>query len=231
MNSRPTKKDVIVAELRRRIEIGEISRGARMFQNALATEFATSSTPVREALRELEAEGLLLGEPRRGVRVASADLEDCKGVYMVRRLVEPFAMQRAALRVSRRDLLEASRLINAMAAAQEKEEYAAITMLNRDFHFLFYRVSGPRRFVSEIQRLWLSVPWDILEVLTWRVAASIREHRIMVEAIEQNDIERLTAATEEHIRHSHLALARHLSGVGDGSEGGAATLDPFVEGC
>lgn len=83
---------------------GEFARGERLQEDQLAARFATSITPVREAIKQLEAEGPLVTEPRRGVRVTSADPEQITGIYVSRRLIEPYTAQRAALRVSRRDL-------------------------------------------------------------------------------------------------------------------------------
>lgn len=112
-----TKRDRIVAEIRRLIAEGELPRGQRLQQEELAVRFQTSITPVREALRQLEAEGLLMAQPNRGVRVADADFERVKFTYIQRRLIEPYAMRRAARHVSPRDLDQAGALVEAMQAA------------------------------------------------------------------------------------------------------------------
>ena len=85
----PTKRDQIVDELRRRILSGELARGERMPQDELARQFGASITPVREAMRQLEAEGLLVSEPHRGVRVAGVDVDEVTATYVVRRLDSP----------------------------------------------------------------------------------------------------------------------------------------------
>ena len=105
-----TKRDQIVDELRRRILSGDLARGERMPQDELARQFGASITPVREALRLLEAEGLVLSEPHRGVRVCGVDVDEVTATYIVRRLTESYAMRRATLRVSRRDLAQARRM-------------------------------------------------------------------------------------------------------------------------
>ena len=122
--NRKTKKDLIADELKLLIGSGELPRGTRIQQDELAARFDTSITPVREAMRQLEAQGLLVSEPHRGVRVAEANLDEVKGVYVARRLLEPYAAQRASLRVSRRDLDRADELIEAMGKARKKKDYA-----------------------------------------------------------------------------------------------------------
>jgi DNA-binding GntR family transcriptional regulator len=209
---RKTKKDLIADELRTLIGSGELARGTRIQQDELAARFDTSITPVREAMRQLEAQGLLVSEPHRGVRVAEADLEDVKGVYIARRLLEPYAAQRATLRVSRRDLEQADDLLLAMASAQDGKDGGTAREANREFHFLFYERCGIPSLVSTIGGLWLAFPWDILDVIVGRLERSIEEHRSMVEAVREGDVMRVKTVFEEHIQRSYLGLCRHLTG-------------------
>ena len=224
-----TKKDVIVAALRERIERGELERGTWIRQDSLADDFSTSITPVREALRELQAEGLLVGVARRGVRVAEVKLEDVKGTYMLRRLVEPYAMQRAAMRMSPTDVLAAGRLIDRMEDAAGRDDGVAITELNRTFHFLFYERSGPPSFVAGITSLWNDFPWDLLRVASERVPHSIEEHRRILDAVRRADLDAVAEATTLHVAKSFRSLRTHLlsgDGVPDG-EGAGEHDDPF----
>ena len=206
MSSRKTKKDTIVEELRAMIESGAIARGSRVQQNDLAAKFDTSITPVREALRQLEAEGLLVGEPHRGVRVASTDLEEVKAVYVMRRLVEPYAFCRASRRVSRRELEQARNLIEVMEQARADSDQVEIIVTNRAFHFLFYDRCGIPALTQQIEELWLGFPWDILQVLDSRIRQSVDEHRAILNAVETGDLQALSRAVELHVERSYLAL-------------------------
>lgn len=207
-----TKRDSIVAELRRRIDAGEIPRGAHIPQGALATEFATSITPVREALGVLQAEGVLISEPRRGVRVATADLAQVRTVYLLRQLLEPYAMQRAVWRMSPRDLHEVEEYCDRMDASERDSDPSAFSDLNKSFHFAFFDRCGDDGLRDEIAGLWLRYPWDILRVLGHRRAEAQVEHREILEGARAGDVERVAAATREHTKNSYLALAEHLSG-------------------
>ena len=93
---------------------------------------------MREALRQLQAEGLLVGEPHRGVAVASPDLDRITSIYVLRRLIEPFAARRAAGRLSRLDFERAHDLNMQLAKAQKAGNEADARWLNREFHWLFY---------------------------------------------------------------------------------------------
>jgi DNA-binding GntR family transcriptional regulator len=194
------------------IDSGELARGARVHQDELATRFNTSITPVREALRHLEAEGLLVSEPHRGVRVASADLQEVKGVYVARRLLEPYVSQRAVSRISRRDLEQAESLTDTMAEAREGGDHLAVRNANRSFHFLFYDLSGIPALGRIVEDLWAAYPWDILQVLSQRLEVSLGEHRAIVAAVREGELDEVKQTVELHIKNSYLALAEHLTG-------------------
>jgi DNA-binding GntR family transcriptional regulator len=123
-----TKRDQIFEELRRMILSGELPRGARLPQDDLARRFGASITPVREALRLLEADGIVVAEPHRGVRVAGVDLEQVKATYVLRRLSESYAMRRAMLRVSRRDMATAREALGDEAFTVARSEGRKMTL-------------------------------------------------------------------------------------------------------
>jgi len=202
-----TKTERIVNELRALISSGEIARGERIQQDQLAARFNTSITPVREAIKRLEAEGLLVSEPHRGVRVSSADLEQIKGVYVARRMLEPYASRRAALRVSRQDLHRAQDLVDQMADAGSD-----LPEVNRHFHFLFYDKCGIPALSALLDTLWRAYPWDILHVLGQRREHAVDEHQQMLDAVAAADLDRIGETFGVNLRNSYLALVRHLTG-------------------
>lgn len=204
----PTKRDQIVDELRRQILAGDLPRGARMPQDELAREFGASITPVREALRLLEAEGLVVAEPHRGVRVAGVDVDQVTATYVVRRLTETYAMRRATLRLSRRDLARARALLDAGAATDP----AAARDRNREFHFLLYERCGMPGLVERIATMWQAFPWDLMLHSEARSTASHLEHLAIVEALEAGDPDAVAAATEQHLRNGFAAILLQLSG-------------------
>jgi DNA-binding GntR family transcriptional regulator len=204
----PTKRDQIVDKLRRRILSGELARGERMPQDDLARQFGASITPVREALRQLEAEGLVVSEPHRGVRVAGVDLDEVTATYVVRRLTETYAMRRATLRLSRRDLAQARRLLDAGAGAGG----TSTRDRNREFHFLFYDRCGMPALTERIAGMWRAFPWDLMLDSAQRAEQSHREHLAILAAVEGGDPDRVAAATELHLRNGFSAILSQLTG-------------------
>lgn len=175
----------------------------------MAERFRASSTPVREALRQLEAEGLLDSWPHRGVIVSAPNVERIASLYVVRRLVEPYAVRRAALRLSRRDFRRAGEINDALARAQETGEIAEARLLNHEFHFILYKGCGLPTLVDEIERLWSAYPWA--EVNVGERPSIIEEHRGILDAVIEDDGTTIETCVAAHIRGGYLTVVRQLS--------------------
>lgn len=213
-----TKAGRIAADLREAIVSGEIEKGTRLYQDELAARFSTSITPVREALRQLHAEGLVALESHRGVTVSAPDVEQITGTYVLRRLIEPFAVERAAARLSRQDFARAGRINEQLLAAQTGGDQQLARRLNREFHFLFYDACGLPTVTAEIARLWAGVPWSELHVV--RGDESCREHERILAAVVADDGDAIRELLVRHIENGWRALVDRLGFHGD---------DPFAE--
>jgi len=211
-----TKSEAIAQVIRRRVLSGEYPRGLRLRQDDLAADFDVSITPVREALRILQSERLLVAEPHRGVRVAELiDIDVIRAAYVVRRLTETFAVRRAATRLSRHDLTVLGRLLD---DAETGTDSADPHEANHAFHFYFYERCGVPRLAERIEQLWMTFPWDVMLTDRRRAAASRAEHRKILSAARSSDADRLAAAFEAHLAAGMAALASAL---------GAPSDDPF----
>lgn len=207
----PTKRDLIAEELRRQISTGELPRGSRVSQDALAQHFATSITPVREAFGLLQAEGMLVSEPHQGVRVATADISQVQTVYLIRQLIEPYVMQRAVWHMSPRDLHVVASVHDKMASVVETD-VDAFNELNRAFHFAFFERCDDEGLRTEVTSLWQRYPWDLLRVLETRSTQSHEEHAAILDAARRGDLDGVADATRDHLRTGYLALAERLAG-------------------
>lgn len=215
-----TKRDVIVAELRRLIISGELPRDSRLPQDELARRFESSITPVREALRVLEADKLVVSEPHKGVRVAGIDFGRVTATYVVRRLTECYAIQHAAIRLSPLDLRHAEELMVALDAAMHSSDAAATRELNQSFHYFFYARCGLPALMNEIDELWRAFPWDLMLSSTEASEMSSREHREIFDAVRVGDGEAAAAALAKHLDRSFNDLAVRFTGT--------AVANPFA---
>lgn len=207
-----TKRDAIVDQLRRRILSGEISRGSRLRQDEVASWFDASITPVREALHRLEAEGLVVSEPHRGVRVAGVDIDRVKTIYVKRMLLEPYAMKRAILRMSRIEFNGLYGLLEALENAIHEDDREARNSLTRDFHFYFYERCGLPGLISEIAADWDAFPWDLTLDDSSRAGQSHEEHLAIVASARRIEVDTVAELLEDHIRHGVERLFRALTG-------------------
>lgn len=208
-----TRRDQIVDELRRLILSGDLERGTKLPQDELARRFSASITPVREALRLLEAEGLVIAEPHRGVRVAGVDLDRVKGTYVMRRLTESYAMRRSVDRIAPRDLTAAQATLAQIREGAQVGDSASVRDLNRKFHFLFYQRCGLPALCDEIAAMWRTFPWDLMLSSTERLDQSQKEHEAILAAVRSGDRELAAELTEQHIKHGYLSIAGHILGT------------------
>jgi DNA-binding GntR family transcriptional regulator len=210
--SKLTKRDQVAQQLRQLIASGEIPRGSRVRQDELAERFDVSITPIREAIRLLHAEGILVGEPRKGVRVAAASPDRLRSTYVARRLLETYAMQRASRRMSAMDLRQAEDLATRIETAYADGDHTLVGLLNRDFHFTFYDNCGLPGLIEEIETLWQNFPWDVMKVLPDRTPESLAEHRRLLDVVAAADDAGIDQAVGVHLWGSYRRLIKHLTG-------------------
>ncbi|WP_270043421.1 GntR family transcriptional regulator [Solirubrobacter ginsenosidimutans] len=173
---------------------GELKPGERLRAEALAQRFGTSRTPIREALLQLEGQGLVEVEPNRGAVVRTFDRDDVLDLYEVRALLEPAAAARAAQRISAADI---ERLDELCADASVEEQIVN----NEAFHRIILEAAGsPRlevamRAASGIPRAFRSVFWHDDR----QRAESMLCHRRIVSAFRAGDSQLAEAVMRMHI--------------------------------
>ena len=205
-----TKMDQIVEILREAVLTGEFTSGARLLQDDLAERFNTSSTPIREALRQLQAEGILEHSPYRGVQVAEVKMEDVREVYMIRAVMESFVTRLAVpyLNHARVEQLRAMQLL--MREQVANNELPNLRKTNYEFHLLIYEAANMPYSLKIIKTLWAQSPWDALYVLPGRAPKSLEEHERILDAIADQDAKLAGQRIQEHIEYAASALADYV---------------------
>jgi DNA-binding GntR family transcriptional regulator len=172
-----TAQERVVAALRRAILSGELEPGTRVTQNDLAERLAASTSPVREAVRELASEGLLKIAPNTSVTVAVPTLAEVADVYELLLLLEPLAMSKAARRISPAELKEAEEIQTGMALIDE--DSGQWSMLNCEFHDRLDRTSGSEALARTLRSL--------RRIGALYVSASLRVPNRLVESLKEHD--------------------------------------------
>ncbi|MDZ4763109.1 MAG: GntR family transcriptional regulator [Chloroflexota bacterium] len=209
-----TKKDLIAEILREAIISGEFVPGERLLQADLALRFEVSPTPIREAVQQLVAEGVLSHSPYRGVQVAEARLEDVNEVYMIRGVIEELATRTAVYNLRVVDARQLRIYHDDMQMHVKQGELQALRKLNYEFHMLIYRASHLPVLLNMIRLLWTKFPWDTLHVLPNRAASMLNEHQQILDAINAGDAELAGNLMRTHIESGSAALRAYLSQAG-----------------
>lgn len=197
-----SKDDTIAARiseaLAERIISGTLKPGARLRQGGLASEFAVSQAPVREAFRRLEAQGLVVSEPRRGVRVAAFDLKEVSEVAEMRAVLEALALRHAAPHLTPALLDEAEIITKEGDASRDLRSWEAA---NRAFHRLIASPCGMPRLLASIDDLHAASARFLFSA--WRAEWEARtdfDHRAIIEALRRGQTEAAISTLERHVR-------------------------------
>ncbi|HRQ10980.1 MAG: GntR family transcriptional regulator [Trueperaceae bacterium] len=202
----------VYLHLRRELLAGTLEPGAWLREQELAKNLQVSRTPVREAVRQLAQEGLLVIEPNRGVRVPRLSLEEAVDTYAVREPLEAMAARLAAARTGASDHAELAAHLAAMEAVAD-DDFPEHIRTDDAFHSLVARLSGNPVLQETIERLSHRVMR--VKILTRDVntsAAARAQHGRIVAAITSNDPNAAAAAMAEHIR-TNLEIVRDRLGL------------------
>jgi DNA-binding GntR family transcriptional regulator len=218
--------DHLAATIRARVLSGEIAVGERLPQERLAAEFGVSRTPIREALRKLQAGGIVEVQPRRGAIVLGPTAREIREAYEVRAELEGLAAELATRRIhdgQLHELQEAQRLFRhsiarlvARGAADGGADDAngEWARANDLFHSVIQDAAGNARLARIVRELHRSFPrgltWAALRRSSRLLEQNVEEHRAILEAIEHRDGEEARRAMVVHVRHAGDLIAHHF---------------------
>jgi DNA-binding GntR family transcriptional regulator len=217
---RPLYKEA-VSELRAAILGGVFRPGERLRESDLARQLNLSRGPVREALRQLEQEGIVTALPHVGVSVTLLDLDEIEDVMSMREFIETFKCEQTIRKLTDDDLAELRRLVDEMKAAAVDGDGVLVSELDVAFHELLVSKTAS----SAVKTVWRSLVGQIRIHLSFSDPVFLREfgdvgesHRGILEALEARDARRLRKALKAHVEETRLALRRLLGSLdlGDG---------------
>lgn len=205
-----TSADLAYRELREAILTGHVSAGEVMSQVQLAAQMKISRTPLREAVRRLEAEGLLSSESNRRVRVSELTLQDLDEVYGQRLALEPLALHLSVPRLNREDLRTVHTALKTSTAALRAGDMDLFHEHHRTLHLGLVRRVGPR-LLGTICDLWDHAERYRRVFLVddedhSRVENSVRDHEELVAAAEQRDTVRCAEVLTRHLSTTALTI-------------------------
>ena len=202
-----TKTELALQILRDRIRTGALEPGRRLRLNLLTAELGMSPTPIREALRLLQADGLVTYRPHQGIVVAELSEPQTAEVIRLRCLLEGSAVELAVASLASARLRELERLHQRFLGAIEDGRGRDIVGGNEAWHHALYEASESPLLCEFIRRLWDVYPWRTMWVLPGRVEQSAREHEEIMEAARAADPTRAADRMRTHIAGGLISLA------------------------
>jgi DNA-binding GntR family transcriptional regulator len=196
-----TVAEYVRKAVRRGILDGRYALGSRLDQQALAVEYGASIIPVREGLRQLEAEGLVRIAPRRGAYVANVSVSELSEIYRIREVLEQLATRQATERMTNADLTALDDIGRELDSVADTDAWLR---LNREWHFRLYKVAESPLLLQLVGLLWdrCSLYRHIYPRRAERRMASLADHRRIVQACRAGDVELAGQAIAAHIRRA-----------------------------
>ena len=203
-----TKEEQVADFLREGIISGAFPRGSRLKQAEIAEQLQLSITPVREALKLLEAEGYVSGDSYRGARVVPFDETASEEVLELRLLLESRLTRATAEKVTAQDITELRALADEFEQAFNRGDRAAARGVNYRFHRRMYNIADMPQTLHFVQILWARYPFDLINAVEGRGPEAAREHDEILNALLQGDASAAMLAMRKHIESGWTVLRK-----------------------
>ena len=201
-----TLSDQVAARLRGAIMRGELGAGETLRLVPVAASLGVSPTPVREALLALSKEGLVVGEPRRGFRVARLDTDDIRDLFLVHAFIAGLLAERAADALRDDELRRLGEVNTAIADSLRDGDAVQAAELSHEFHRIVNMSTGPtvlHRLLADMAR------WTSADTLGWSASVP-HDHTPLLRALRRRDGALARRLTERHVNDAGLAVAARL---------------------
>lgn len=212
MNEYLPLRDVVFNTLRKAILKGELKPGERLMEIALAERLGVSRTPVREAMRKLALEGLVVMIPRRGAQVANITEKDLNDVLEVRIALENLSIENACARMTEEQLAELWKAAKDFEATMAEGNLVKLAEADVAFHEVIYKSSDNRRLNQVLNNLREQIYRYRVEYLKDEETRNllVKEHEEIYEAIRNRDVKQAQEISYQHIENQREAIIRSI---------------------
>ena len=205
-------RDVVFKTLRQGILTGELKPGERLMEIHLAKRLGVSRTPIREAIRMLELEGLVIMVPRKGAQVAQITQKSLKDVLEVRRTLDGLAAELACERMTDGDLEKLKQACLAFEQATKSNDFTQIARTDVELHDCIVQATGNNRLVQIVNNLseqMYRYRFEYIKDVNSHTGL-IEEHRVLFEAIASKDKEKAVEVAKLHIDNQEKSIMKQL---------------------
>ena len=205
-------RDVVFNTLRQAILTGELKPGERLMEIHLANRLGVSRTPIREAIRKLELEGLVTMIPRRGTEVAQITEKSMSDVLEVRRAMDALCVELACERITDEELAELKKACEGFEQAVRTKDAKKIAQADVELHDIIVQATGNQRLIQLVNNLseqMYRYRFEYIKDFTQHEKL-VEEHRIMYESLVRKDAETASAAAKTHIDNQKKAIIKQI---------------------
>jgi DNA-binding GntR family transcriptional regulator len=210
---RQSLTSAVADKLREQIIRGDIPEGAQLRQDVIAAQYHVSRIPVREALRQLDAEGLITIVPNRGAVVPQLSPNDIEELFAIRALLEPEVLKHSIPHLTQADFADAETLLNKYMAELRREDHISEWgRLNWKFHSILYSRAERPHFMSIIRNVnHNGERYTRLQLyLTHGITRANEEHHRILELCRKRDVVAACKLLRQHIQYAGQSLKQVL---------------------
>ena len=206
-------RDLVFITLREAILQGKLEPGESLMEIALANQLGVSRTPIREAIRKLEIEGLVINAPRRGAVVAEITLKDLRDVLEVRRNLENLAVKLACEKANEQDIRELKELHRSFISTLKNEDLTEVAQADVKFHDKIYEITDNKRLIQILSNLREQMYRYRFEYIKDEIhrRVLVDEHAMIIEGIENKDVDKAKKYMEIHIINQEKTIVAKIT--------------------
>ncbi len=214
--------DSVTERLRRSLLSGEIMPGERIRVAELERTFGVSHIPIREAVRRLETEGLIVAQPQRAAVAAGVDLDDLHGLYDLRRIIECEVIERSVGNMKPEDVQRVRDALERLERVAHDHDSPRFWELHRDFHWALLEPGASAWIERVLGQIWLASQRYVRLFVAQTAEAAMRDHRDLLGCCEKRASARAVNVLRKHLdRTEHAVRQAFVTEDSDDGEGGS----------
>jgi len=208
-----TIANAVTLSLENAIIKGKIKSGTRLVERDLAEKYKVSRLPIREAIQELQARGLVSKIPHKGAVVSKNSLEEIKEIYEVKYAIESFSAGEAAKKITEKDIKELQLLIDEMEYQIEKKNFLRYSEISEKFHTIIHIANKNKTLYEIYKKLDNQIYLHRFTYLHYpeRIKCSFEQHKNILKALSNKDSKNAELLMKKHIKEGEEILLKILA--------------------
>ncbi|MCL1925671.1 MAG: GntR family transcriptional regulator [Syntrophorhabdaceae bacterium] len=218
IDSHQTLRERIVSTIRSAITNGQLKPGSRIAETEFAERFGISRTPIREAFRQLETEGFITVQPRKGAIVASFSAQDISNFYDLKAILEGYAARLATMTLTEDEIDRMDAINKMMNAALAKKDFRKVVDLHNEFRDIFLHTAGNDRLQQIVRTMTAQFQrYRVILAVPGKMEGSVEQHKEILEAFRKRDPALAEKLVQKNALHGKKTLLKEFSKMIDRS--------------